>query len=83
MTYFEAALEVLRRTRRPLSTAEILERVLARNMVNPKGKTPLKTLSAELYKNAGNESGLVRQCEAGRTRAVIGTVRWTIVDRGR
>jgi hypothetical protein len=78
MTYFEAALQVLRRSKRPLTTAEILDRILAESLVRPRGKTPHQTLSAELYKNAGNESGLVKLSESGPTRARHGSVRWTV-----
>jgi len=78
MTYFEAALLVLRASHRPLSTNEILERIQRRNLVSITGQTPTATLSATLYRHLGKHPELHCERVAGPNRAVRGTVRWSL-----
>lgn len=81
MTFLEAALEVLKRSTVPLTTREILETIVERNLVQSTGRTPLATLSATLYTNVGKSHGLVRLFEPGNSRARNGSVRWTLEHR--
>jgi hypothetical protein len=78
MTYYEAALSVLRSARRPLSTQEITDLVLQRKLIVPGGKTPSATMSAALYNRVGNNSELVKLDAPGNGRAKRGSVRWTV-----
>jgi hypothetical protein len=78
MTYLEAAITVLLTSRRPLTTAEIMERITRDGLVTGAGRTPEATLSAALYKNLGKDPLLRREAKQGRQRAVRGTVRWTL-----
>jgi len=79
MTYFEAALLVLRASRSPLSTNEILKRIQRQNLVPMTGQSPKATLSATLYRHLGKHPEL--RCErvtGTHQRAVRGTVRWSL-----
>jgi hypothetical protein len=78
MTYYQAALIVLRSTRRPLSTREITNLALQRNLIQPGGKTPNDTMSAVLYTRVGGNSELVKVDAPGNGRAKRGSVRWTL-----
>jgi hypothetical protein len=78
MTYFEAALRVLRSSRRPLSTSEILERIQRQNLLQLTGRTPAATLSAALYRHVGKHPQLRREYVPGAHRAKKGTVRWRL-----
>jgi hypothetical protein len=78
MTYFEAALLVLRASRRPLSTSEILERIERQHLITVTGRTPLATLSATLYRHLGKHPELHRELVPGPHRAARGTVRWSL-----
>jgi HB1, ASXL, restriction endonuclease HTH domain len=78
VTYLEAAIKVLKSSRRPLSTNEIVERAIARGLTQPTGKTPAATMSAVLYRHLGEGSQLRQIAEPGPRRAVRGTVRWTL-----
>jgi hypothetical protein len=60
MTYFEAALTVLRRARRPLTTREIVVLAIKGRLIEPEGKTPEATMSAELYQRVGSDERLVK-----------------------
>lgn len=78
MTFYEAALAVLRSAGRPLSTAEITERALAAGLITTSGRTPEATMSAALYKAAASSTELKKLDEPGQTRARRGTVRWSL-----
>jgi len=78
MTYFEAALLVLRASRHPLSTSEILERIERQHLITVTGRTPLATLSATLYRHLGKHPELHRELIPGAHRAARGTVRWSL-----
>jgi len=81
MTFFEAAMEVLRKSKKPLTTDEVFDRITQLRLVKSSGKTPKSTLSAELYRHANDDSGLVKLSEPSKKRARTGSVRWT-VDSG-
>ncbi len=78
MTYYEAALQVLRSVQRPLTTREITAQAVERGLIAPDGKTPEATMSAKLYMALRNDSELVKLEEPGKKRARPGTVRWTL-----
>jgi hypothetical protein len=78
MTYYEAALSVLRSARGPLSTQEITNLALQRKLIQPGGKTPNATMSAALYTRVGDNSKLVKIEAPGNGRAKRGSVRWTL-----
>ena len=82
MTYYEAALQVLRSARHPLSTQEITDRAIARGLITPTGKTPHATMAAELYLRVRNDPELVKIDEPGPSRAKAGSVRWTLRPAG-
>lgn len=75
MTFLQAAEEVLRTARAPLTAAEIAERALRRGLVRTKGKTPAATMSAALY-SAPVESRIRRTYQPGPKRAARASVRW-------
>jgi HB1/ASXL restriction endonuclease-like protein with HTH domain len=78
-TFLDAAVEVLRRTRKPLSTREIASAITEGKLVAFAGKTPEKTLSAALYSEAQKPEGarVIRHFKPGATRAQRDSVRWT------
>jgi len=79
MTYYEAALQVLRSVKRPLTAHEITDEVLRRGLITPKGKTPHATMTAELYVHAArNDPQLVKLEDRGSKQARRGSVRWTV-----
>jgi hypothetical protein len=81
LTYREAALEVLRSARRPLTAREITDRALERGLIVPHGRTPLATMQATLYRSVRDDARLVKLDTPGVTRAVRGSVRWTVASR--
>lgn len=76
MTYFQAALQVLKQSREPLTAGEILERTVGHGLVTPTGKTPEASLRATLYRHLGTHPELVRVAQPGR-RAQRATVKWS------
>lgn len=78
MTYYEAALQILRASGTPLTTREITEWAIREGLVVPRGQTPHATMSAALYKRLGTDSRLVKIDIPGDTRARRGSVRWKL-----
>jgi hypothetical protein len=78
MTYYEAALEVLRSARHPLSTREIMDRAIERGLIAPRGKTPLRTMESKLYLHVRSDPTLVKLEAQGNGRAAPRSVRWTL-----
>ncbi len=83
LSFLDAAEHVLRRARRPVSGSEITTTALKLGLLNSKGKTPIRTMSAALYMDiARNEkTRFVRLSEKGPMRAVRSSVRWTLKKR--
>ena len=79
MTYLEAAIAVLKRSKRPLTAGEIVSAASSLGLIEPAGKTPHSTMSARLYvESITNPQGAVQRIfESGPTRARRGSVRWT------
>ena len=78
MSYFEAAITVLAQVSKPLTTRELTEAAINDGLIKPKGKTPEATMSAALYTRLGMDERLVKLETPGNTRAMRGTVRWTV-----
>jgi len=78
MTYFEAALRILVDANGPMTTHEITERALNQRLILPQGKTPNATMSAALYRMARTDSRLMKLSTPGISRALRGSVRWSI-----
>ncbi|RMF97977.1 MAG: hypothetical protein D6734_01005 [Candidatus Schekmanbacteria bacterium] len=63
MTFKEAALEILRKEKRPMKPKEIVELALQRGILHTRGETPWYTLSSHLYtdtKKNGSKSPFVQ-----------------------
>lgn len=78
MTYFEAAVQILKSSRKPLTTQEITKLAIEQGLIAPRGKTPDNTMSAVLYGRLGTDDQLVKTEERSGARAKRGTVRWTL-----
>jgi hypothetical protein len=78
MTFYEAALQILKSSRRPLTTKEITERALKRGLIVSRGKTPAATMAAVLYRRLGTDPQLVKHEDRGPVRAKRLSVRWTL-----
>jgi HB1, ASXL, restriction endonuclease HTH domain len=82
MTYYEAALQVLRSAGHPMSTREITDLAIAKGLISPRGKTPHSTMAARLYLRSRNDSELVKLETPGKRRAKRDSVRWTLRGAG-
>jgi hypothetical protein len=80
MTYYEAAIQILRSARCPLTTREIAERAIETGLVKPRGKTPDATMSAALYTHLRDDVQLAKLEAPGNGRAKRGSVRWALRD---
>lgn len=80
MTYYEAALEVLRFAQRPLTTREITDLAIERGLIAPRSRTPRSSMAARLYTRVGNSPVLIRLGLPGNGRAKQGSVRWALRD---
>jgi hypothetical protein len=78
MTYVEAALQILKASRKPLTTREITERALERGLIVPRGKTPHATMRAALYERLGSDTQLLKTESRTSTHPKQGTVYWTL-----
>jgi hypothetical protein len=77
MKYYEAAIEVLKAAKRPLTVEEITNQAVEAGLIAPNGKTPTASMSAVLYR-PGNRRDLVKLEVRGEKRAKRGSVRWTL-----
>jgi hypothetical protein len=78
MTYYEAAIEVLRAEKHPLTTQEITNRAIEKGWITPGGKTPVATMGAALYVKLPNDPDLLKLEDRSGRRAKRGSVRWTL-----
>jgi hypothetical protein len=78
MTFYEAALQILQSSRKPLTVQEITERALERGLIVSHGRTPEATMSAVLYGRLRSDARLVKVEDRGPVRARPGTVRWEL-----
>jgi hypothetical protein len=77
MTYYTAAIEVLKAAKRPLTVREITNQAIEAGLITPSGETPVATMSAVLYR-LQNHSDLIKTGDQADKRAKRGTVRWTL-----
>ncbi len=78
MTYYMAALQVLRSAQRPLTTQEITDQAIKSGLITPRGKTPDATMAAVLYLCFRNDPELIKLEDPGKKRAKKGSVRWAL-----
>lgn len=79
MTFYEAALQILRSSPHPLTTREITDKAIERGLIATNGKTPDATMSAALYERLPNDPQLVKLEAPGEKRARHGSVRWQLL----
>jgi len=80
MTYYEAAIQILRSARCPLTTREVAEQAIETGLIQPRGKTPAATMSAVLYEHLRKDVQLTKLEAPGNRRAKKGSVRWVLRD---
>lgn len=61
MKYHEAAIEVLKAAKRPLTVQEVTDRAIERGLIAPSGKTPAATMAAVLYVRLQNHPDVVQE----------------------
>jgi hypothetical protein len=85
VSYVEAAVQVLKAVGRPLTTTEITEFAVARRLIDPKGKTPNRSMAARLYLHIrdARPPHIRKTFIPGKARAKRGSVRWTLVRKQR
>lgn len=81
MTYYEAALRVLKFAGYPLTAREITDQAIEAGLIAPVGKTPYSTMSSILYKRLKTDLELLKMEDPGKGRAKPGSVRWMAVSR--
>jgi len=81
MTFLQAAEAVLRSSKRPLTATEITAEALKQGLLQTKGKTPLASMNAALYR-APLDAPIRREFIPGPQRAQWNTVRWRYVRPG-
>jgi hypothetical protein len=82
VTFLEAAIVVLKASRRPLTAGEITGAALHKGLLQTRGETPEATMSAALYR-APVDGPIQREYAPGEKRAIRGSVRWTYVGQRR
>jgi hypothetical protein len=82
MTFLEAAEQILRTSKGPLTASEITEEAIRRGLIVTRGKTPVASMSAALY-TAPPDALVKRSFKRGPRRAARGSVRWSYVVRSR
>ncbi len=81
MTYYEAALRVLKFVGQPLTAREITDQAIEAGLIAPAGKTPYATMSAALYLGVRSDLELLKMEDPGNGRVKRGSVRWMAVSR--
>lgn len=76
MTYYEAAIQVLKIAHRPLTVREITDLAVERSLIVPGGKTPHASMSAALYKHSQLDQRLVKVATQVNVRSR--NVRWSL-----
>jgi hypothetical protein len=84
MTYYQAAIEVLRTAQRPLSAREIADQALERGLIRTHGKTPEASIRAALYMQLNRDDpDLVKLADGVDKRGRDWPVRWTLRQANR
>jgi hypothetical protein len=81
MTYYRAALEVLRSAQRPLTMREITDQAMERGLITSRAKNPYKSMATELYVRGRNNPDLIRTGDPGdpgKRAMKPGSVRWAL-----
>lgn len=83
MTYRDAALVVLRNSRRAMTATEIADAALKKGLITTRGRTPGQTMSAALYLYTRDveDASIRREFKPGLIRARRESVRWTLNQR--
>ena len=81
MTYYEAALRVLKFVGHPLTAREITDQAIEAGLIAPAGKTPYATMRAALYVRVRSDLELLKMEDPGNGRAKRGSVRWMAASR--
>ena len=76
VTYGEAAVQVLQAAGEPLTAEQIVREAIRQRLIRPRGKTPVRTMTAVLY--VDTPKAVTRIFEKGLNRARRGTVRWVV-----
>jgi HB1, ASXL, restriction endonuclease HTH domain len=80
VTYLEAAVAVLKASRKAMTIGEITEAAIRKGLIHPRGRTPAATMSAALYRHLDDPAAALRRdFQPGAARAVRGSVRWRYV----
>src|ERR1700687_3140216 len=80
MTYFDAAIAVLKTSRKAMTAREITTAAVNRGFIDPGGKTPAASMRAALYVHArGVQPGIRRLYRPGPARAARDSVKWVYV----
>jgi restriction system protein len=68
MSFLRAAYKILKEEKKPLTSAEITEKAIARNLIYTKGRTPSATMGANLYLDIikRGENSLFTKVERGK-----------------
>ncbi len=78
-TFAAAARTVLEDVKQPMTTRELFDEIMRRELVTVRGKTPYATLVSQLYKQAQKDKAeIIRVATEGPQRAQRGTVRWAL-----
>jgi hypothetical protein len=78
VTYYEAALRVLRSVHHPLTTRELTDQAVKRGLIRPRGKNAAATMAAALHRRLRGDSELVKLATPRNGQAQRGSVRWTL-----
>jgi HB1, ASXL, restriction endonuclease HTH domain len=81
VTYLEAAVAVLKASRRAMTIEEITTVAIRKGLIQPQGKTPAATMRAALYRDLRDAvaPALQRDFQPGAMRAARSSVRWRYV----
>jgi hypothetical protein len=78
VSYYEAAMQILKAAERPLTLREITDLALAEGLIVPTGKTPIASMGRVLYLRVREDPELVKIEEQGNGPARLRSVRWAL-----
>src|SRR5262245_62093709 len=78
--FLQAAAKILVRAKEPLSAHKVTARAIKSVLLDSRGKTPERTMAAQLYVGVirNPNARFQRIAKAGHTRAVRNSVKWTL-----
>lgn len=82
LSFIQVAVAVLRRARQPLTAEEIVRQGQEQGLLTSRGKTPINTMNASLYREIARHprGPLLKVAQSGPQRAARGSVRWELSD---